>query len=412
MPVFALLGQAIFFSLILLGCAAFFAWQYARHGSAGEPTPGLIRWTITGILAALFVTAFKAAGPQPGARAQFGLIVAGMVVSVLLAILWLPSVTGSLLGPLTGSLTGGDEQVEAKPAYFRAVGHRKRGEYLEAVADVQAELERFPGDAEGLLLLVDLQAENLKDPLAALGILQDLLTTPGRADSERALALSRMADLQLKGLNDREGARASLERLAQEFPDSPAGHLARQRLAHLPEAADGGLKPEPARIALPHHEERLGLTEDLGASRLPVENATGAARQLVDHLTQFPEDWEARERLARLYVEPLGHLPLALDQMEMLLAQTGVPARHVVRWFNEIADIQLKAPEGIPAARLTLERLVHRFPDSAWSAQAEARLRHLGLDQRAREATKTVKLGQYEQRLGLRQSGDSPPPEA
>ncbi|MBL9174918.1 MAG: tetratricopeptide repeat protein [Verrucomicrobiales bacterium] len=409
MVALALIGQAIVFSLVLLGCAALFAWQYARQGSAGEASPALFRWGLTVGLVALFVWAFRGAGPTPGAAAQFGLIVAGMVVSVLLCILWLPSLVASVLGPLTGSLTGGTDRVELRPAYFRAVGHRKRGEYPEAIHAVRAELERFPGDAEGLLLLVDIHELDLKDPMAGLEVLQELLTTPGRSASDRALALSRKADLQLKGLNDGEGARATLELLAAEFPDSPAGHLATQRLAHLPGGSAAGMKAEPVRIAVPHHEERLGLTEDLGASRLPVENATKTARELVDHLSRHPEDWEAREQLAKTYIEPLGHLKLATDELEQLLALDGVPPRHVVRWFNELADVHLKTLDGVPAARAVLERLIARFPDSAWAAQAEARIRHLGIDQKAREGTRTLKLGHYEQRLGLKRADPSIP---
>ena len=84
--------------------SALFAWQYARQELSRRavqhflPVRGL-----TAGLVALFVGAFTGAGPTPGPAAQFGLIVAGMVVSVLLCILWLPSVVASVLGPLTGS---------------------------------------------------------------------------------------------------------------------------------------------------------------------------------------------------------------------------------------------------------------------------------------------------------------------
>jgi len=54
-----------------------------------------------------------------------------------------------------------------------------------------------------------------------------------RAELERAQALSRMADLQRMHLNDPESARQTLEEISREFSDSPAGHLARQRLALL-----------------------------------------------------------------------------------------------------------------------------------------------------------------------------------
>ena len=401
MPQLALLTDALFFGLVLLGGGALFAWQYARHGSAAGESPGWIRWVVSALLIALFVVVYRRVNPSGSAPAAFLVLIAGIVVSVLLGILWLPTVVGGLLSPLTGSLTGGEEKIEQRPAYYRAIAHRKRGEHAAAVAAVRAELERFPGDVEGMLMLVDLHAIELRDPLAAREVLDELLADPGTSATDRALALSRLADLQLKGFNDPEAARATLELIALESPESPAGHLARQRMAHLPGANTRLPSGEPARLMVAHHEERLGLTEDLGAGRLQEEDPTAVAQQLVAHLAIHPDDWEARERLARLYADALGHLHLATGELEQLLALNGVPPRHVVRWFHELADLQLKAPDGLATARATLERLRERFPETVWAAQAEARMRQMGLDQRAREAPHTLKLGQYEQRVGL-----------
>lgn len=398
----ALLGDALIFGTILLGCAALFAWQYARHGSAGESSPVVFRWTLTAGLVGLFAYTVHRVGPNPVGPSAFLLVIAGMVVSVLLMILWLPTLVAGALGPLTGSLTGGDEKVEAKPAYFRAIALKKRGEFQAAIAAARAELSRFPGDAEGLLMIVDLLADELKDPNAALEVLRESLQTPGRSEADRAQALSRWADIQLHHLQNPEAARETLEEISREFGDSPAGHLARQRLAHLPGASGTESPAEPTRLVVKHHEERVGLLEDFGASRVAGEDPAAAADALNSHLYAHPDDWESRERLALLYAESLQEPSRATAQLERLLSQSGVPARHVARWYQLLVDLQLKAPDGIPAARSTLERMRDQFPDTPWAAQAETRLRHLGLDQKAKEAPKTLKLGQYEQKIGLK----------
>jgi len=405
-PVIALLADAILLGLILLGCAALFAWQYARDGSASEGSPIFFRLGLTAGLLGLFMYVGRSVGPNPSGASAFLLLITGMVVSVLLMILWLPSIVSGLLGPLTGSMTGGNEAVAVRPAYYRAIALKKRGEYQAAIASVRAELERFPGDAEGLMLIVDLLADDLRDPNAAMEVLRESLQTSGRSETERAQALSRMADLQLMHLDDPESARQTLEEIAREFSDSPAGHLARQRLAHLPGGSgdsEGQTTPEPQRLVVPHHEERVGLMEDYGASRLADEDPAAAAQALADHLAGHPDDWESRERLALLYAESLGEPQQASAQLERLLSQSGLPARHLARWYLMLADLQLKAPDGVAAARVTLERMRDQFPDTIWATQAESRLRQLGLHQKGKEAPKTLKLGQYEQKIGLKQ---------
>ena len=403
----ALIGEAIVLGTLLLAGAGYFAHRYAKDGAAGDVMSLPSRLVLTVVMLGFFGYAKRSLGGE--GVGTFVMVILWMVFGVLLAVLWLPTLVSLVLGPMFGSMTGGDQQVELKPVYYRGIGRRKRGESAAAIEAVRAELEKFPGDAEGLLLLVEIYADDVKDPRAALAVLDELLTTSGRAPAERALALSRRADVQLKHLNDAEGARVTLETLVAEFAGSEAAHLAQQRLAHLPGGSSAGEKPEAHRLVVKHHEERLGLTEDLGVSQLPVEDATRSAQELLRHLDEFPDDWEARERLARLYVEPLGHLMLATDQLERLIAQPGAPARHVVRWLNELADLQIKTDDGVPAARLTLERLVSKFPGSPWATQAEGRLRHLVYDERAKHATRTIKLGHYEQNLGLKRGDPSIP---
>ncbi len=379
-----MLLYALILGGFLLLAAGWFMHRYAEEGSATEVTGLPVRLIATVVLLGMVAFSFKSLGPV---ISLFVVLVAG----VLLGVLWIPALVGGALSPLSGSLTGGNEQVELKPFYFRAQGLRKRGEYAAALEAVREELLKFPGDLEGRFFEAEILAENLKDPGAAEAVLRSLDDGSGRPTEEQCLILNKLADLQQKHLNDPDGARATLELLVSNFPDTTAAQLARQRLAHF--GVD--VSVPASRLVVKQHTERLGLMDDLGASRLPVEDVNRTIQELLTHLEAHPHDWEARERLARLYVDPLGRVELATDQLERLFAEEGAPVRHVVRWHNELAELQLKAPNGRALARSTLERLIARFPGSAHATQAEARIRHLAWDERARAETRKVPMGNH-----------------
>jgi len=52
--------------------------------------------------------------------------------------------------------------------------------------------------------------------------------------------------------------------------------------------------------------------------------------------------------------------------------------------------------------RETLEKIVKRFTGSALADRAQARLAHLKLELKGQQETPDVKMGVYEQRLGLK----------
>lgn len=390
----------ILMGAMLLLAAAWFMHRYGQEGGAAEVLSLPARLLFTAGALGLIGFVFVRLGPV---AALFMILVFG----VLLGVMWVPTMVSGLLSPLSNSLTGGNEPIEVKPYYSRALGLLKRGDARAALAEVMAELAKFPGNGEGMLLRARILAEHLDDPRSAGYVLSEMADTPGRDSSERCLALNELADLQLKRLQDSDAARLTWEMVVSEFAETPAAQMARQRLAHLGGALTVGPGAPPPRIQVKEHTVRLGLTEDLGASQVPQEDAAKKVAELVAHLEQHPQDWDAREHLARLYLDPLGRIDLATNQLECLLAETQVPTRHVVRWYNELADLQLKGAEGVPLARTTLERLAARFPGTPYATQAEARLRHLVFDEKAKVSTRTVKLGQYENNLGLRGEAES-----
>lgn len=397
----ALLGESILIALAILGLAFFFMWRLARAGGHEEgllSLPGKLLLT-AGLLGVLGYLLYQSRGGNRGAA--FVALFMVLLVSFPLVIMWLPHLIGAVLSPFFGSLTGGGEEVEARPMYFRAIGLRKRGDYAAALAAAEAELARFPDDVEGLALIADIRATDLHDPSAALAVLEAAVSDPGRTPDAVALLLSRLADLQLNRLHDTDAARASLGRIVAEFPGTEAATLAAQRLAHLPGERELAERAERPRIAVPHHEKRLGLEATSVESVDSQEAALRRAGDLVRHLGEFPDDWERREELAQAYGD-MGRPELGTAELEQLLRHPDAQPRHVARWLNLLADLQLRAVDGVPAARETLDRLIAWLPETPWAEQAAARQRMLSLGVRGREPARILKLGTYEQNIGLK----------
>jgi hypothetical protein len=216
------------------------------------------------------------------------------------------------------------------------------------------------------------------------------------------VALNRLADWHLKYGQDPDSARATLERIIGLFPETEQAYLAGQRIAHLSDAEMLAQKNEPRRLKLGQYEQRLGLLDESAAPKPPADNPAEAASILVKHLEQYPQDSEARENLARIYAAHYQRLDLAADQVEQLLAQPHVPAKHIARWLNLLADLQIKHAGNVGAARAALQRLVDLFPESAAAETARNRMARLQLELRAKKESQAVKLGSYEQNIGLK----------
>ena len=112
-----------------------------------------------------------------------------------------------------------------------ALARQKQGRYLEAVAEVRKQLERFPTDVEGQLLLAQVQAEDLKDLPAAEITIQHFCDQPGHAPQNVVFALYSLADWHLKVAQDREAARRALQKILDLYPDSEFAPAAKEAVA-------------------------------------------------------------------------------------------------------------------------------------------------------------------------------------
>jgi tetratricopeptide (TPR) repeat protein len=382
-------------SIVLLGLLSLVLWFVIRTiRKAEDPARMLFNWVLTVPILFLCIMAVPWFGP-------FGpfLIVA---CAVAFSIVWTPSLVGGLLRPLTGIFDGGNEPQEARPTYSTSESLVKRGRFEEAARAVGEQLERFPNDHPGQMLLAQIQAEHLKDLPAATRTIDQLCAQPGHAPRNVAYALNTLADWRLKYGADAEGARQALERIQELFPETELALRAAQRIAHL---ASG-------EMLLPHQERRkfkvakgienIGLIPGREGVAAPELNPETEASQLVQQLEQHPHDTEARERLAALYVSHYRRPDLAVEQIESLLEVPNHAPKTIVRWLNLLADIQVRANATPETVHATLQRIIDFDPTLAAAELARNRQALLHLEFKANEKSQTVKLGSYEQNIGLK----------
>ncbi len=369
------------------------------------------KWCFTVILVALLVWKIPPMMDKGGFAATDGLFYT-LIAGLALAITWRHNIASMVAKPFGSLYDGGDVPPEPRPAYSIAQSRQKQGKYVEAIAEVQKQLERFPTDFEGHMLMAQIQAEDLKDLPAAEQTIQALCAQPGHAARNIAFALYSLADWQLKVAHDVNAARRALEQIPALLPETEFALAAGQRLAHLINA-DAMLAPHDQQIfTVRQAPRRLGLTR--GSSPVepaPAPDPAERAAELVKHLEQHPHDAEAREQLALLYADHYRRLDLATEELEQLIQQPHQPAKLVARWLNLLADLQIRSGGEYDTVRRTLERIIEHDPKFSAAETARKRIDLLKLELKGKQQKAAVHLGTYEQNLGLKwghRSGRAP----
>lgn len=375
-----------------------------------DPGYMLLRWVLT--VPVVYVLFWKAGAMVAGGgyTAAFGGIPLTAVCGVVLAIIWRHQISGLVAAPFANLYTGGNVPPEPKPAYSIAQSLQKRGRYVEAALEVNRQLERFPTDFEGHLLLAQIQAEDLKDMRSAESTIQQFCAQSGHVPSHIVFALYSLADWHLRYGPNREAARRALEQVIAQLPDTEFALSAAQRIAHLGDA-EAILSPQERKtFSVPQAPRSLGLTRGRPAAA-PAEAEPGhQAADLVKHLQQHPLDTDAREQLARIYAHDFARLDLAVDQLEQLIQYPNQPRRLIVRWLNLMADLQVRGDAPYETIRQTLQRIIDAAPDLAAAEGARRRIELIRLELKANQPTQQVKMGTYDQNLGLKRDRPRVPP--
>ena len=324
------------------------------------------------------------------------------VVGLALAVIWRHNLADLAAKPFASLYDGGSQEPIPHPAYSVGQAKQKQGKYLEAIAEIRKQLDRFPTDVEGQLLIAQIQAEDLKDLPAAELTVERLCAQPGHAPQNIVFALYSLADWHLKITQDREAARRHLEKIIELFPESEFALGAAHRIAHLGSAEMLLAPNDRKKFTVTEGVQNLGLLRDQEHLKPAEPDPEKVAADCVKHLEQHPLDTEAREKLAVIYADHYGRLDMATGELEQMIGQPNQPGRLVVHWLNLLADLQIRGGTGYEAARATLQRIVDRDPNAAAAEVARRRLALLKLEMKAKDKSQGVKLGSYEQNIGLK----------
>jgi tetratricopeptide (TPR) repeat protein len=289
MPLLASMVDVVCWVLLvpLLGVVGYRTVRQSEH-----PERLILKWLVSlGLIILIEITLDEARRHPPTALWC-------ILPFAILGFLWIPSFIAFLSQPLTGAFDGGTEVAEARPYYFLAEGKRRKGQYEEAIAAIRQQLERFPGDYEGVMKLASIQMVDMKNLPAAVATLEEFLSLPQRPPNEIVSILHLLADWQLEYGRDAAAATAALQRIVERYPGQSAAHAAAQRIAHLGEA------DQTRRVRDESHFTVQAAERD-PTGRKPVEPVATAdpqarAEELVKHLEKHPSDTEAREKLAVL----------------------------------------------------------------------------------------------------------------
>ena len=155
-------------------------------------------------------------------------------------------------------------------------------------------------------------------------------------------------------------------------------------------------------MAVPEGIKNIGLLKSSEHLRPAGADPAQLATVYVEHLEQHPLDTEAREKLAIIYAEHYRRLDLATLELEQLIELPNQPTKHVAHWLNLLADLQIRLGADYETVRQTLEKIIERFPDLSVAEMARTRLDRLKLELKRQKETPSVKLGVYEQNIGLK----------
>jgi tetratricopeptide (TPR) repeat protein len=366
-----------------------------------DPARTAFKWGLTFVLViCVYWKVFPMA--DQGGLATFIAMAICMVAGLVLFITWRQEIGALVAKPFTSLYDGGDVPPEPRPFYSIARARQKQAKYVEAVAEIQKQLGRFPTDFEGQMFLAEVQAEGLKDLDATEVTILNLCAQPGHAPKNLAYALYSLADWHLKYQQDAGAARRALEQIIALLPETEFALTAAQRIAHLTDPQNASSNHEPRKFVVKEGVRNLGLAKNPHQFVPTDTDPSKTAAECVKHLEQHPLDTDARERLAVIYADHYHRLDLATDQLEQMIQLPNQPPKQVVRWLNQLADLQVREGLDYESVKQTLQRVVTLDPKLAAAETAGKRIALLKLELKAKQQNQSVKMGTYEQNLGLK----------
>lgn len=400
------------FGLVLIGgvslAVVIYIIRKQLRNRQNDPVKVIGLWILSFVV--FLGIAYSAVAAQEGIALLFVLLIS-LPIAIFLGLAWTPTIVNTLVSPLTTALSGDDTVAYEGPAYGQALAKRKRGQYEDAVEAVEAQLEQYPGDFDGLMLKASIQAENLDDLPAAVATIQETLEDPGKVRFNLPVALNKMADWQLTIAGDASAAKRTLETIRAALPGSQAAQFASQRLASLDVSEESEAAAEDFNESYRHLVEESAAKDDFtGPLEIPravevdpLQADEAKLQTCLRRVALHPDSINNREELAALYVAHMKQPALAIQQYEHLLTLPGTTIHQKTAWLNKVADIQIKSGQTYESIRATLQLIISLNPKAAPAALAEQRIAYLRIEMLGvNKKTKKLQLGSYDEDVGLK----------
>ena len=400
------------FGLVLIGgvslAVVIYIIRKQLRNRQNDPVKVIGLWVLSFVV--FLGIAYSAVAAREGIALLFVLLVS-VPIAILLGLAWTPTIANTLVSPLTTALSGDDTVAYEGPAYGQALAKRKRGKYEDAVEAVEAQLEQYPGDFDGLMLKASIQAENLDDLPAAAATIQETLQDPDKVRFNLPVALNKMADWQLTIAGDKSAAKRTLEKIRVALPGSQAAQLASQRLASLDASEESEAAAEDFNESYRHLVEESAAKDDFtGPLEIPrpvevdpLQTDEAKLQTCLRRVALHPDSINNREELGALYLGHMKQPALAIQQYEHLLTLPGTTIHQKTAWLNKVADIQIKSGETYESIRATLQLIISLNPKAAPAALAEQRIAYLRIEMLGvNKKTKKLQLGSYDEDMGLK----------
>jgi hypothetical protein len=106
-----------------------------------------------------------------------------------------------------------------------------------------------------------------------------------------------------------------------------------------------------------------------------------------------------------IYGRDFKRLDLATMELAQLINEPKHKPKQIAHWLNLLANLQVELGADLATVRETLEKVVERFPDLPVAELARRRLARLENEFKGLRTASSVKLGTYEQNIGLKYGG-------
>jgi len=308
-----------------------------QQGNEYETTgPMTLKLGASGVLILIGVPLFS--------MGVFGALLS-IVPLLILGRLWVGPLLDLISSGAVDFFMGGGGEAKPKPLYSVAETKWRRSDPQGAIAEIDSELAKFPGDFDGQILKGTIQVEGLRDFNAAQDTLQEIIQQSHHEPGQIVRVMNMLADWQLKHLDNMEIARGTLEAIVKRFPNTAIELVTAQRLA------------------------RMDFLLDYDDKRDTGEVVSDCLKQLKKH----PLDNDTREKLARVYFNRYDKPDLAWQEMAKLFENAFQQPSDIVRWLNRMADWHMRKdnPKG---ARDCLQQIIARFPQLPFCEAAQQRL--------------------------------------